>query len=65
MKKYPVNGANARYINDHIPHISSLLTDNVQEVIDGSAPAANQYTAVHHMTGHARVLLGPAPHNSW
>jgi GDP-mannose 6-dehydrogenase len=31
-----VNGANAEYINEHIPHISSLLTDNVEEVIEAS-----------------------------
>ncbi|HZP11894.1 MAG TPA: UDP-glucose/GDP-mannose dehydrogenase family protein [Nevskiaceae bacterium] len=31
-----VNGANAKYINEHIPHISSLLTDDVKEVIEAS-----------------------------
>jgi GDP-mannose 6-dehydrogenase len=31
-----VNGANAQYINEHIPHISSLLTDSVEEVIEAS-----------------------------
>ncbi len=31
-----VNGANAKYINEHIPHISSLLSADVADVIEQS-----------------------------